>query len=157
MLRADVRVPRAAAAERRSEAEADGAQERLARPIEIVETELEDVESGVSRGTVGAVGWRPFGCARIVLDEEWRTITVQRLRRGQAPPGDAPVGTNAFAVDRLGEGRAPTAEPRDIGREIVSGDRPCREAAAGLERPDCRGADPRARRRRAVEQPMSSR
>ena len=109
------------------------------------------VESGWSGGALGAVGRRPFGCGRIVLDEERRAITVQWLRRGQAPPDDASVGTDPFAIDRLGEGRAPIAEPRDVGREIVAGDRPCREAAAGLERPERRRADPRARRRRAVE------
>ena len=122
--------------------ETDRAQVRLARPIEIVDTELEDVESGGSRGTLGALGRRPFGRRRIVLDEERRTITVQWLRRGQAPSDDASVGTNPFAIDRLGEGRAPIAEPRDVGREIVAGDRPCREAAAGLERPERRRADP---------------
>ena len=150
-LRPDVRVARAAAAERRSEPEADRAQERLARPIEIFDAELEDVESGGSRGALGAVGRRPFGRGRIVLDEERRAITVQWLRRGQAPPDDASVGTNPFAIDRLGEGRAPIAEPRDVGGEIVAGDRPGREAAAGLQRPERRRADPRARRRRAVE------
>ncbi len=119
--------------------------------IEVFDAELEDVESGWSRGALGAVGRRPFGRGRIVLDEERRAIMAQRLRRGQAPPDDAPVGTNPFAIDRLGEGRAPVAERRDVGGEIVAGDRPCREAAACLERSKRRRADPRARGRRAVE------
>ena len=113
-LHADVRVARAATAERRPEPEAYRAQERLARPIEIVDTELEDVESGGSRGALGAVGGRPFGRGRIVLDEERRAIPVQRLRRRQAPSDDAPVGTNPFAIDRLREAssRAPAASRR---------------------------------------------
>ena len=41
--------------------------------------------------------------------------------------------------------------PATSAGEIVGGDRPRREAAAGLERPERRRADPRARRRRAVE------
>ena len=49
VLRADVRVPRAAAAERRPEPQTDRAQERLARPIEIVDTR--------ARGC--RVGWVP--------------------------------------------------------------------------------------------------
>jgi hypothetical protein len=150
-LHADVRVARAATAERRSEAEADGAQERLARAVQIIDPELEDGQAGWSRGALVALGPRPFGRGRIVLDEERRTITVQWLRRGQAPADHTPVGTNPFAIDRLGHGRAAFAEARDIGREIVAGDGPCREAAASVQRPERRRADPRARRRHAVE------
>ena len=156
-LLADIRVASAAAGEGWPEAEADTAEEGLARSVDIVHRELEDGQAGGSRGTglAGgarrAVGGRPLGSVRVVLDEERRQIRAEVRSRGQAPADDLAIRTVALAGDRRGQIGSAGAQGLDVSGDGVRRDRPSGQAAPALQRAERRRTDPRAGRELGVE------
>ncbi len=150
-LPADIRVAGASAGEGWPEAEADTAEEGLARSVDIVHRELEDGQAGGSRSTGLAVGARPLRGRGVVFDEERRQIRVVAWRRGEAPTDDLAVRTATLTSDRLGQVGSAGAQGIHVVVEGVGRDRPRRQTASPLQRAERRRADPRVGREIGVE------
>ena len=147
-LTPDARVPGATARQRWPEAEPDGPRERLARAVRVVDRQFEGVEADRPaepcrlRRAVCPVDGRPFGGGLIVFDQERRLGRAERVGRGQSPADHRPVVPSPLARSRLAEARSARSETRQVAIEIVSGDRPRREPATRLQRPERRNPDP---------------
>jgi methylglutaconyl-CoA hydratase len=150
-LAAEVRIPGAAAGQRRPEPEPDGSKEGLHRHVRVVDRDFQDGQSRRFPRSRRALVRSPLGGRRVVLDEERRSIRAQAARRGQAPADDRAVGSPTFAGDRFAEVGARGSKRGDVVVDGVGRDRPGRETSAAIEGAKRRRADPGARRQVAVE------
>ncbi len=113
--------------------------------------------SGASGGSDGAdlaglaVGGRPFGGVRVVLDEEWWQARIKARCRSQAPADDLAIGMAPLTGHRLCQVGSAGTNGADIVVDGVGRDRPRRETASALQGAERRRADPRDRREIGVE------
>ncbi len=150
-LPTDVGVSCPATGQRRPRPESDRPNVGLERPVDVVDTQLEDGQPHAPPGTDGAIIGRPFGRGHIVFDEERRQIRPEGRLGGQPPPDDVAISSSALTRDGFGECGSGGPESRDIGIEIVARHRPGREPTAGVEGSERRCPHPRCRREVTIE------